>query len=93
MSRALLGSVSEDVVRLSPCLVLTVPMTLAATGGRAGAQAGAPALPHHCIVCAGATDDLVCESCRARIRGEAPRAQDRSGAAGPARIAGMTSAA
>jgi hypothetical protein len=24
-----------------------------------------------CVVCAGSTDDLVCASCRARIRGEA----------------------
>ena len=73
VSRALLGSVAEAVVRLSPCLVLTVPMTVAGTGARAGApaQAVAPALPHRCIVCAGATDDLVCERCRVRIRGEA----------------------
>jgi hypothetical protein len=28
-------------------------------------------VPHRCIVCAGQTDDLVCETCRARIRGEA----------------------
>jgi hypothetical protein len=65
--------VAEAVVRLSPCLVLTVPMTAAGTGAQAGApaQVGAPTLPHRCIVCAGATDDLVCESCRARIRGEA----------------------
>jgi hypothetical protein len=28
-------------------------------------------VPHRCIVCAGHTDDLVCETCRARIRGEA----------------------
>jgi nucleotide-binding universal stress UspA family protein len=68
MSRALLGSVAEAVVRLSPCLVLTVPMTPVGTA----AQVGAPTLPHHCIVCAGATEDLVCESCRARIRGQTP---------------------
>lgn len=74
MSRALLGSVAEAVVRLSPCLVLSVPMTTAGTAARASgaAHSGAPPLPHHCIVCAGETDDLVCESCRAGIRGEAP---------------------
>ena len=73
MSRALLGSVAEAVVRLSPCLVLTVPMTPVGTAAHASgaAQVGAPTLPHHCIVCAGATEDLVCESCRARIRGGA----------------------
>ena len=77
VSRTLLGSVAEAVVRLSPCLVLTVPMalttagTLAASLTYAGAHAGAPPVPHRCIVCAGHTDDLVCETCRARIRGEA----------------------
>lgn len=73
MSRALLGSVAEAVVRLSPCLVLTVPMTLPAGGTRAApaGHAGAPPVPHRCIVCAGPTDDLVCDTCRARIRGEA----------------------
>jgi len=73
VSRTLLGSVTEAVVRLSPCLVLTVPMALPTAGTRAGSPAGAaaPALPHRCIVCAGQTDDLVCETCRARIRGEA----------------------
>jgi nucleotide-binding universal stress UspA family protein len=85
VSRTLLGSVSEAVVRLSPCLVLTVPMALPTAGtpaasldragshagSHAGAHAGAPPVPHRCIVCAGQTDDLVCETCRARIRGEA----------------------
>lgn len=69
VSRTLLGSVAEAVVRLSPCLVLTVPMALPPAGTRG--FAGAPPLPHRCIVCAGQTDDLVCETCRARIRGEA----------------------
>ena len=74
VSRALLGSVAEAVVRLSPCLVLTVPMTPVGTAAQASgaAQASVPTLPHHCIVCAVATDDLVCESCRARIRGQTP---------------------
>jgi nucleotide-binding universal stress UspA family protein len=69
MSRALLGSVAEAVVRLAPCLVLTVPTTPAARAS-GSAQVGAQTPPHHCIVCAGATDDLVCERCRTRIRGK-----------------------
>ena len=73
VSRTLLGSVAEAVVRLSPCLVLTVPMALPKAGRlrhrwRTRAR---PLVPHRCIVCAGQTDDLVCETCRARIRGEA----------------------
>lgn len=73
VSRTLLGSVAEAVVRLSPCLVLTVPMALPNAAMRTGAPAhvGAPALPQRCIVCAGRTDDLVCETCRTRIRDEA----------------------
>lgn len=73
VSRTLLGSVAEAVVRLSPCLVLTVPMELPRAGTSAGslARAGTPLVPHRCIVCAGRTDDLVCDTCRARIRGEA----------------------
>lgn len=70
VSHALLGSVAEKVARLAPCLVLTVP------GGdrppRHRPPVGAAAAPeHHCIVCAGRTDDLVCETCRTRIRAEA----------------------
>jgi nucleotide-binding universal stress UspA family protein len=77
VSRTLLGSVAEAVVRLSPCLVLTVPMALpaartpAASLVHAGAHAGAAPVPQRCIVCAGQTDDLVCDMCRARIRGKA----------------------
>lgn len=73
VSRTLLGSVAEAVVRLSSCLVLTVPMGLPAAGTTAAslARLGGPLVPHCCIVCAGLTDDLVCETCRARIRGEA----------------------
>jgi nucleotide-binding universal stress UspA family protein len=72
VSRALLGSVTEAVVRLSPCFVLTVPMAV----GKAGASEGirtpvVPAFAHHCIVCGAETGDLVCEMCRNRIRGEA----------------------
>lgn len=74
VSRTLLGSVAEAVVRLAPCLVLTVPMTLPKAGALAGSTAGAAGVPvpHRCIVCASHTDDLVCETCRGRIRGEAP---------------------
>ena len=73
VSRTLLGSVTEAVVRLAPCLVLTVPMALPKPEMRAGSPApvSAPSPPQSCIVCAGRTDDLVCETCRIRIRGEA----------------------
>jgi K+-sensing histidine kinase KdpD len=67
VTRALVGSVAEAVVRLAPCSVLTVPVS--------AAQAEAPAIepppeaiPHFCVVCALETDDLICEACRSRIR-------------------------
>jgi nucleotide-binding universal stress UspA family protein len=67
VSRVLLGSVAESVVRLAPCPVLTVP---------ASPKAGAPSAPvtealapQRCIVCAQEGEDLVCEACRTRIRG------------------------
>ena len=69
LSHAILGSVAEAVVRLAPCLVLTVPANRRA-GARAAVAETAPA-PDHCIVCAGETDDFVCVTCRARFRTEA----------------------
>lgn len=71
LTRALLGSVAEYVVRLAPCLVLTVPARLfdeapAAVAAEATAPASRP-----CLVCSRASDDLICETCRNRIRAEA----------------------
>ena len=71
ISRQLLGSVAEAVVRLAPRLVLTVPAGFSQTEDAAATIEVAPSSIHHCIVCAGVTDDLICEACRARIRGEA----------------------
>jgi nucleotide-binding universal stress UspA family protein len=68
LSRALLGSVAESVARLAQCPVLTVPPVV----GRAAPAEVSEAMPparHSCIVCDGATDDLICETCRSRIRG------------------------
>jgi nucleotide-binding universal stress UspA family protein len=70
VSRALLGSVAESVVRLAPCPVLTVPGATVGSGGPKPAGVEAP-VPHGCIVCARETHELVCETCRTRIRGEA----------------------
>lgn len=72
VTRALLGSVAEAIVRHAPCRVLTVPAEL---------PTPAPAMPHEapegpettsCAVCGATTrDELICEACRAKIRGEA----------------------
>src|SRR5262249_26695175 len=66
-SRALIGSVAEGVVRLAPCPVLTVPPAEAA----AVSEPTTAIATHRCLVCGNQTDDLICETCRTRIRGEA----------------------
>ena len=72
ISHAILGSVAEAVVRLAPCLVLTVPaavlepQSVPAPEPAAGARPGRP-----CLVCGRPGDELICEGCRTRIRGEA----------------------
>jgi universal stress protein A len=69
VSRVLLGSVAEAVVRLAPCPVLTVsPTTMVATSPAAAPEAPAA---NRCVVCARETEELICEACRAKIRGEA----------------------
>src|SRR5262245_52486758 len=78
LSRVLLGSVAEAVLRLAPCPVLAVPLARAAADpGEAPATspaAEAPPLPY-CISCATPSEDLICAACRDRIRGEAVAAK------------------
>lgn len=78
VSRALLGSVAERVVRTAPCPVLAVPRG-APTG--VAPEAPAPEL-QRCLVCSAPSDDLICEACRARIRGEALERKQREERAG-----------
>lgn len=70
VTRALIGSVAERVVRTAPCPVLTVRREPAVSAA-AGAEATV-AVPEarRCLVCARPSEDLVCEPCRAHIRGE-----------------------
>ena len=78
LSRALLGSVAEAVVRRSPCPVLIVPTTPA----EAELVAEPPEAAASCVVCRRPSVDLICEPCRVRIRGEAlerKRREERPG--------------
>ncbi len=68
VTRALLGSVAERVVRTAPCPVLTVPSRPSAG---AAEVMELPAAQARCLVCAKPSDDLICSACRERIRGEA----------------------
>ena len=70
LSHALLGSVAEYVVRLAPCLVLSVPAVFAVPPAEREAHVELPAV-RHCVACARETDELICAACRERIRGEA----------------------
>lgn len=86
VSRMLIGSVAERVVRGARCPVLVVPPPPVPIASAAAVTAGdetvesAPARP--CLVCARATRDLICEPCRARIRGEALEHKHREERAG-----------
>jgi nucleotide-binding universal stress UspA family protein len=74
VSRLLIGSVAARVVHDAPCPVLVVP-PWAAWGVAEPAAAEPAAVPEprerRCLVCSTPGRDLVCETCRARIRGEA----------------------
>jgi nucleotide-binding universal stress UspA family protein len=80
VSRALVGSVAERVVRIAPCPVLTVPAPAPAVAAPFEEAAG----PRRCLVCAAPSDDLICSPCRARIRGEAVERKQRDERAGRA---------
>lgn len=78
VSRVLLGSVAERVVRGARCPVLVVPLRHAVATVFAPSEVAADAEntaqaegARRCLVCATPTRDLICEPCRARIRGEA----------------------
>jgi nucleotide-binding universal stress UspA family protein len=74
-THALLGSVAERVARTAPCPVMTVPH--ATHAGRrpgaatTGAMSLAPEESRACLVCHAPCSELICDACRARIRGEA----------------------
>jgi len=67
VSRVLMGSVAERVIRSAPCPVLTVPP--AGVGGE-DARVLPPAV-YRCVACNTMSRDLLCEPCRARLRGQA----------------------
>src|SRR4029450_5170996 len=90
ISRDLLGSVTEKVVRLAPCPVLTIPGVVVGVG-----EAPAPSPPdvaasRPCLVCGYNGEDLVCELCRNRVRAEAPDAKRESERTGAWSMTGMS---
>lgn len=90
VSRVLLGSVAERVLRTAPCPVLVVPELVRTAASMASAvtdEAGTALEPPpeslgRCLVCSLRSPDLVCAPCRAKIRGEAlvhKRQDERAG--------------
>lgn len=75
-SQALLGSVAEAVVRLAPCAVLTVPARFAPSARPAAPEA------QRCVVCSLPSPDLICEPCRAIVRGDATAGKTTAARAG-----------
>ena len=80
MSRALLGSVAERVIRTAPCPVLAVP--LSASRLRQAEQPPPQPSLSRCLVCREPSPDLICRRCRATIRGEALRRKQEEERAG-----------
>lgn len=70
LSHAILGSVAESVVRLAPCMVLSVPTALSERAAPVAVEAML-STSRPCLVCSRTSEDLVCEMCRTRIRAEA----------------------
>ncbi len=85
-SRVLLGSVAERVLRGATRPVLTVPSGAIAAGAASpAAEPEVEAAPERgCLVCATPSRDLICEPCRARIRGEVLERKHRDERAGRA---------
>lgn len=86
-SRRLLGSVADRVLRGAACPVLVVPSRALAHPAepRRPGPVEAEAVPtpeRACLVCAMPSRDLICEPCRARIRGEAIEHKQREERAG-----------
>lgn len=66
VSRALLGSVAEAVVRRASCPVLTVP----ARTDEDTSERKRRVVDEACVACGAPSEDLICEGCRAAIRGD-----------------------
>ncbi len=72
LSRVLLGSVAEAVMRRAPCPVLVVPVVRSRNRHTPCApDVDVDPQPQRCVVCTNPATELICEPCRARIRGEA----------------------
>ena len=80
LAHVLRGSVAEAVVRTAPCQVLTIKRgeePRAATVPPAEGKAMTRSTEFRCLVCVGPSQELICETCKAKIRGEALERKSR----------------
>jgi hypothetical protein len=82
--------VTEKVVRLAPCPVLTIPGVMVGAGEAPAPPPPDVAASRPCLLCGYDGEDLVCEVCRNRIRAEALDPKRESERTRAARIAGLT---
>ena len=73
LAHVVMGSVAEAVVRTAPCQVLTIRLLekIREPLAQPIQPPAAAAVESHCLVCAQPSENRICESCTARIRGEA----------------------
>jgi nucleotide-binding universal stress UspA family protein len=71
IARVLMGSVAEAVLRSAPCQVITIGPKAQALEEAVPPQLVCETLQSHCLVCAKLSQNTICDSCKARIQGEA----------------------
>jgi len=74
VSRIVMGSVAERVIRTAPCPVLTIPP---AGVGEEDARVLPPTV-YQCVSCNTMSRDLLCAPCRTRLRGQTVHGEPRS---------------
>jgi nucleotide-binding universal stress UspA family protein len=82
LSRVLMGSVAEAVVRTAPCQVLTIGPKAHVGEETAPRTPVAAASQSHCLVCGRPSNQTICDTCKAHIQGEAierKRKEERPG--------------
>ena len=94
LARVFTGSVAEAVVRTAPCQVLTIGPKVSATEKAAVPVHAVVEIPEtdllrlptalalRCLVCAGPSQQTICDSCKAYIQGEAIERKRREEQAG-----------
>jgi nucleotide-binding universal stress UspA family protein len=88
LTRVFMGSVAEAVLRSAPCQVLTIgPKVQEVPEAKAPEKLLPASSESHCLVCAKASKETICDFCKAHIQGEAIERKRREEQAGRRGIA------